>query len=65
VSPAPLRLVAEPEPVAAGAALLAADRVGVLDGPAPAIPSSPVAGSDPGPDVADGLARFVAAASGR
>ncbi|MFC4615620.1 L-fuculokinase [Cellulomonas algicola] len=62
VSPTALRLVAEAEPVAAGAALLAADRVGALDGADPAIPSSPVPRTGPGADVVDALARFVAAA---
>ncbi|NNH09041.1 carbohydrate kinase [Cellulomonas fimi] len=64
VTPVPVRLVAEAEPVAAGAALLAAQRVGAVD-EAPALPSVDVPGpSGPeGRDVAAALARFVEAAT--
>lgn len=60
VGPSPLRLVVEPEPVAAGAALLAAVRAGMLDD-APALVPRPVAAPrHPGDDPA--FARFVRAA---
>lgn len=61
VTPTPVLLVAEPEPVAAGAALLAAERVGAVD-IAPALPSTPLPSSRrPGDD--DALSRFVTAAT--
>ncbi|MGY4645001.1 FGGY family carbohydrate kinase [Cellulomonas sp. URHB0016] len=63
VTPAPTRLVQAAEPVAAGAALLAADRSGLLDGPAPALAAGPP--SRPRADdqaVGAVFARFVAAA---
>lgn len=64
VGPSPLRLVAEPEPVAAGAALLAAERTGATDGPAPSLATADVP-SRPDPDVAHALDRFVTAARER
>ncbi len=66
VSPSPLRLVAEAEPVAAGAALLAAERSGLGGGSVAVLPSSPVPGRPDGaaPDVEHALGRFVAAARG-
>lgn len=60
VGASPLRLVVEPEPVAAGAALLAALRAGAVDD-APALVSQPVAvARRPGDEQA--FARFVDAA---
>ncbi|GIG21230.1 hypothetical protein Cch01nite_19540 [Cellulomonas chitinilytica] len=66
VSPAPVRRVDAAEPVAAGAALLAAERAGVLDGPAPVLPSTPA--TPPrrdDPAMAAAYTRFVAAARAR
>ncbi|MBO9556614.1 FGGY family carbohydrate kinase [Cellulomonas sp.] len=63
VSPAPVRRVDAAEPVAAGAALLAAERAGMLDGPAPVLPTTPATAPRPhDPAVAAAYARFVAAA---
>ncbi|CAM5785342.1 FGGY-family carbohydrate kinase [Cellulomonas persica] len=63
-SPAPLDVVADEEAVAAGAALLAAERAGLV-GPAPALPVLPTPPDDLAPDPAAvdrRLQAFVAAA---
>jgi len=60
VMPWPLRLVTEPEPVAAGAALLAAERAGLVSS-APALDQRP-APPPGGADYDESFARFVAAA---
>jgi sugar (pentulose or hexulose) kinase len=59
----PLRLVREPEAVAAGAALLAAVRADLVDRPGPALGTEAVPPPDPRPDYAPTLAAFVAAAT--
>jgi sugar (pentulose or hexulose) kinase len=60
VMPWPLRLVTESEAVAAGAALLAAERAGLVS-PAPALEQRP-APTPGGADYDESFARFVAAA---
>jgi sugar (pentulose or hexulose) kinase len=60
----PLRLVTEPEAVAAGAALLAAVRAGLVDRPGPRLATRTVPAPDPRPEYAPTLAAFVAAATG-
>jgi xylulokinase len=57
------RLVAEPEACAAGAALLAAARTGLVDEPVPALPARTVAVPRPRPDYDRTFAAFVAAAT--
>jgi xylulokinase len=60
VLPGRLRVVPAAEPVATGAALVAAVRAGLVDGPGPALPSEPAPRSDGAYD--DMYARFVEAA---
>ncbi len=67
VTPAPVRLVAAAEPVATGAAMLAAERVGLVPAGVLRLPARPAApGTRPGADgrYDDALERFVAAATG-
>ncbi len=68
VTPAPVRLVAAAEPVATGAAMLAAERVGLVPAGVLRLPARPGAPGNrpPGADgrYDDALERFVAAATG-
>jgi xylulokinase len=65
-TPAPVRLVRADEPVAAGAALIGAERAGLTDGAAAGLPSDPLVVPDHPHAAHDAaLARFVAAARRR
>ena len=64
IAAGPVRLVCEGDAVAAGAALLAAVRAGLVDAPGPALAARPVPAPDPRPDYEPTLAAFIAAATG-
>ena len=63
IAAGPVRLVPEPHAVAAGAALLAVVRSGLVSA-IPALDARPVPAPDPRPDYEPTLAAFVAAATG-